>query len=504
VLIGVLLTAAATVLLLSRDGDEAPPDRAAEFVRGSALAYVHVSTDPAGDQLRRATQLVNELPTLELLRERFIGERVNGLSFERDVRPWLGKEAAFALVPLAEKDPAPLLVLQARDSRLADQTLLRRSAGAAVPYRGQKIYTVGRDAAALVDGFVLAGHSDTVRRAIDVHAGATGSLADHEPYTKLRDDLPERRLVHGWASRNLLESQLAGPAALLAGAARAEGIDGGAFSLGVDGERTVFAFRGNAARDSGRTTGCEGGAKGASLLSSGPKEPTALLGLDGLQCLVRGVLATPAASATGDSLRGILAEVEQRDKVDLQRELLPLLKGESEVVMSEGEDAPVISASVNDVDERKALDVLGRLQPALIRLVDPEGAGQAASFSSRQVGGRAALTASLSPALELTYAAFDDKLVASTSAKGVEEADKGEGPEESEDFKTVLGSRPDRPSALVFFDFDKLLALGDRVGLAEVPAYLAVRDDLQKLGALGAWVSREEEAIKAELSFRTP
>ena len=60
-------------------------------------------------------------------------------------------------------------------------------------------------------------------------------------------------------------------------------------------------------------------------------------------------------------------------------------------------------------------------------------------------------------------------------------------------------------SALVFLDLNQLLTLGEQAGLAEDPRYLAVRDDLQKLRAAGAVVSREEEKFTtAELTFQIP
>ena len=71
-------------------------------------------------------------------------------------------------------------------------------------------------------------------------------------------------------------------------------------------------------------------------------------------------------------------------------------------------------------------------------------------------------------------------------------------------FEAVLGDRPSDPSALVFVDLIQLLALGEQAGLAEDPRYLAVRDDLQKLRAAGAVLSREEKFTTAELTFQIP
>jgi hypothetical protein len=243
---------------------------------------------------------------------------------------------------------------------------------------------------------------------------------------------------------------------------------------------------------------------GSSLLGKAAAEPAAVLGLSRVECLIREVIEAPGESRTGRTLRDFLAGVQRTDGVNLQRELLPLLQGETELIVSPGDPAPVITLVIDGVDERKALAVLGRLQPAILRLLRPQRLGRAASFDATRVDGVTALTADLSPGLEVSYAVFDEKLVASTSLKGIEAAREEKGPDESDDFDLVLGDRPDEPSAVLFLDLDKLLALADQVGLGGNPAYLAVRDDLQKLGAIGAFISREEEDIDAELLFKNP
>ena len=114
------------------------------------------------------------------------------------------------------------------------------------------------------------------------------------------------------------------------------------------------------------------------------------------------------------------------------------------------------------------------------------------------------MTASLTPALQLSYAALDGDLIVSTALSGIADAKKGEHLDQSADFKRVLGSRPKSPSALVFLDLQKLLALADQAGLGSNPTYAAVRDDLKKIGAAGAVLSREGNDIDAELRLKNP
>jgi hypothetical protein len=509
-LLGVLVALAAVIAGLALTGsDDRPPDEAAGFVRSSASAYLHISSDTGGEQWQRARDLTRELPALEVLRNDLLVPQIRGalgeLDLDRDVRPWLGGEAALAYVPVGAEQPQQLVLLSTKNEQASRRGLARAGFRPAGRHRGAQLLSAGRRVASVDDGFVVLGSDVQVRRALDVHAGATPALADDKTYRRLRDDLPDERLAHAYVARELLQTTFAGPAALLAGAARAPALKTGVFGISLGEKRGRLSFRGLTSSGSEPGGECEPEVEqGSSLLGKAAAEPAAVLGLSRVECLIREVIEAPGESRTGRTLRDFLAGVQRTDGVNLQRELLPLLQGETELIVSPGNPAPVITLVIDGVDERKALAVLGRLQPAILRLLRPQRLGRAASFEATRVDGVTALTVDLSPGLEVSYAVFDEKLVASTSLKGIEAAREEKGPDESDDFDLVLGDRPDEPSAVLFLDLDKLLALADQVGLGGNPAYLAVRDDLQKLGAIGAFISREEEDIDAELLFKNP
>jgi hypothetical protein len=190
--------------------------------------------------------------------------------------------------------------------------------------------------------------------------------------------------------------------------------------------------------------------------------------------------------------------------VSLADDLMPLLDRRGALIATPGDDAPVLTFVLDDVEEEHALDVLSRLQPALIDLVGSEALGQAPTFGAAEVAGVTAATAYLAPGLELSYAAWDGRLVVSTALEGIAAVRKEDGLPGTEGFDAVLGGRPSALSALVFLDLNQLLTLGEQAGLAEDPRYLAVRDDLQKLRAAGAVVSRGEDFTTAELTFQIP
>jgi hypothetical protein len=210
-------------------------------------------------------------------------------------------------------------------------------------------------------------------------------------------------------------------------------------------------------------------------------------------------MASPT-SAIGKALTAFSAQAG-KSGVNVDRELLPLLGGDSGLSITPG---PTITLEAGDVPAQESLNVLGRLQPTLIKLLNPEAGGSTPAFTAQNVNGVNALTASLTPGLQLSYAAFDGDLVLSTALSGVAEANKGDHLAQTKDFKLVLGSRPKATSAVVFLDLEKLLALADQAGLGSNPTYAAVRDDLRKIGAAGAVLSRQGNVIDAELRLKNP
>ena len=68
----------------------------------------------------------------------------------------------------------------------------------------------------------------------------------------------------------------------------------------------------------------------------------------------------------------------------------------------------------------------------------------------------------------------------------------------------MLGGRPEKVGTLGFLDFSQLLELGEQTGLNDSRAYLAARDDLQKIRAAGVHSSGSEEETTAEILLSIP
>ena len=241
---------------------------------------------------------------------------------------------------------------------------------------------------------------------------------------------------------------------------------------------------------------------GDDLVEIADPEAAFYLEVPSISCALRALAGRSEGVAR--TLRRFGRAAESKGGVSLPKDVMPLLDHRGALIATPGEAAPVLTLVVDDVDEKHALDVLARMQPALIRLLGGRELGSAPSFGAADVEGVTAATANLAPGLELSYAAWDGRLVVSTALAGIAAARKAKGLSENDGFEDVLGDRPDSLSALLFLDLNQLLTLGEQAGLAEDPRYLALRDDLQKLRAAGAVLSREGEFTTAELTFQIP
>ena len=241
---------------------------------------------------------------------------------------------------------------------------------------------------------------------------------------------------------------------------------------------------------------------GQDLAEIADPEAALYLEVPSIRCMLRAL--TERFADVDALLRRFGRLADELGGVSFEDELLPLLDHRGALIATPGEDAPALTLVVDDVDEKQALDVFARLQPALIRMLGARELGQAPTFGAADVEGITAATAHLAPGLELSYAAWDRRLVVSTALEGIAAVRRAKGLPGTDGFDAVLDDRPDELAALVFLDLTQLLTLGEQAGLAEDPGYLAIRDDLQKLRAAGAVVSREGEFTTAELTFQIP
>jgi hypothetical protein len=489
-LIGLVFVLAA----LFEGGDSGPPkDSAAALVPADVLVYVHATVDTGSEQWRNATELVRRLPQLQRLRDRVLRGLTAGgarLDLERQVYPWLGDEAAIALVADKRGAARSLILLEASDPALA-RDFLARAIGhrRETRYRGVRIEIYGKLATAFVSGFLAIGRPANVRASIDAWGGRIAALASRPTFRRVRAGLPDRdRLLYAYASRAGLRgvlavqpgltgrvSKLVDDPSLEAAAAAAQPEKSG---LRVDFASVLR--RADRAANERRFT--------PQLLDVVPQEAIAYIGARGADRVF-----DPISRLAGDrSLR--LPPVLRRLRDDLvaggstriRRALQPLLRKETALFVSPG-GTPLVSLVIDDVPRGEAVTLLERFQPVLARLVKQPVAGQVPTFQPRRIGTLDAATLRLSPSLELTFAAFGGRAVLTTNAQVIRAlALHGPTIRENPLLDERVEDSLEGASSVVFLDLEQLLAIGEQAGLGETSSFRAFKDDYSKVEALSA------------------
>jgi hypothetical protein len=317
---------------------------------------------------------------------------------------------------------------------------------------------------------------------------AEDSLAVTPDYEEMLSGLPSQRIATLYLARPEIAFLRSLDPTVLSAAAAAD----------IDGDTMKLRAR---VRHEGEPSSCAA-LVGDDLADIADPDAALYAEVPSIACALRAL--ADRSKGVAATLKRIARVADRKGGVSLAKDVMPLLDHRGALIATPGHPVPALTLVVDDVDETQALNVLARLQPTLIELLGAEALGQAPTFGSADVQGVTAATAHLAPGLELSYAAWDGRLVVSTSLAGIASARKAEGLPGTDGFDAVLGDRPDELSALVFLDLNQLLTLGEQAGLAEDPRYLALRDDLQKLRAAGAVLTREGEFTTAELSFQIP
>jgi hypothetical protein len=140
------------------------------------------------------------------------------------------------------------------------------------------------------------------------------------------------------------------------------------------------------------------------------------------------------------------------------------------------------------------------------RLLESPAGGQVPAIIPRRIAGVDATTLSLSQTLTLTYAAFDGKLVVSTSPAGIRQL-RGRGDSLSDNASFASGglrARLDRASSVVFLDLRRLTALVERTGLAATPGYRAIESEIARIGAVSGVTQSERSSQTAQIFVEVP
>lgn len=556
--VGALAAAALLAFLVPRlpcqfpSGDVcAPADDAELVVPADALGYVHLTLDPDSEQYGNAAASLEGLPEVSRqiigrLLAQVPGPGGEPADFESDIAPWLGGQAAVAIVPQAGSAEQVQLLEEGDPQAAADfAASLAASSPRTADYRGVEISTDARGlATASVGGFLTIGTEAGVRRLVDVSSGAEGvrPLSDDPVASELRDELPAERFAEAYVSEDGIESLIASessPLSSLEPFVDAAASRGAAASLGA-GEGTLEVSV-RSLVDPERAKSNPGFF--AAFPAFDPELPERLaadtLGYVGIAepgTTVSELLAqaTAEAPALAEGFTAAAERLRDLGDVNVTDQLLPALGGEAAFALQPGAESrpapgpeqtttapapapeglpqgpapvapgeapvPILQFLADGVDSERARGALAQLQGPIAEALNTETSLQAPVFDRREVDGVEIQVLRVSPTVNLTYALADDSLAVATQPEGVEQVIAGEGGlGEAERFTHATADFPSEPSLLAYLDLSGLVELGEREGLGEDPVYAVFAPEIRRLQALALVVEAEPTSIATDV-----
>ncbi len=173
----------------------------AEALPASTLGYASIDLDPSGGQKIEAFRMIQKFPALEkelggldadddLLGKAFEDiEKECDVSYEDDVKPWLGYRFAAAAVDLGDEMPTPVGVIQVTDADAAEEGLAALQECAGADMGGWVIEG---------DWAVIAETEELAQEVTD--ATADGTLADDESYQDWTDEVGDAGVMNMYAA----------------------------------------------------------------------------------------------------------------------------------------------------------------------------------------------------------------------------------------------------------------------------------------------------------------
>jgi len=491
----VLAVAALAAGIVVAAGGSGPPiaTGAARLVPSDALVYVHLSTDGERDAVRDAERLGERFPAWEGLRDSVLA-RLAVAGTDEQVGAWLGDEMALALVGDKGETAGSLVLLEVGDEAEAREFVAEgaRKSGPGKRYEGVELARYGAVYAAFVGGYVALGQEETLRAAIDLDRGRgdARSLAENPTFAATSGELPDDRVADAYATADGLRRLLVPAGGLLgvAGVVFARpGLEGVAAGLRIGDPGAELVVR-------AKVPGREARTFEPSLLDAVPKGAMAYYGTRGLDQNVTRLLESAGTEALADLLSRAREALGRDGARAVQADVLELLSRESALVLLPGVPAPtmIVIARAENPDATRA--ALGRLTETLERVL-----------AGARVTREDDVTRILSDTAELDLAVVDDRLVVSTSMRGIAAArDPDGGIDEAEAFRRVVGDADDPVTSLVFLDFSQLLTLAEQTGLDGSRAYQEVKADLHRLAAVGVRSTGAGEDPVSEIRFQIP
>jgi hypothetical protein len=476
-----------------------------------------VSLDSGRPAVKQALALTERFPDYPLASaavQSRLGTVLSGgrsVDFASRIQPWLGDEAAVALLNTQTATAGSLIVLAVRDRSRARAFLHESGAVARGSYRGTALlsYPTGSELAFL-QGFLVLGQDASVRSAIDVAAGASPSLRSASVYRRAAARLPADRVLDAYASlagvRRVLAPQ-GGIVGALGDLLYQPALQGLTIAVSPTSAGARIQVRSALDTSLTRLSGPTTTPFAPTLENVMPTGSILMFDVTGLDRVAPQVLNAGASAGVAGGIGPLLSRLGtalSSEGVNVS-DLVSIFGAETAVAIVPHAQSPALVIVARTKNQSHIAAELAQLQVPLAQLFKAGNAGKVALFNDKPVGGITAHQLSLANGLELDYAVSRGLVIISTSLQGIAAvAQRQHSLGHDPSFAAVLGERPKLVTSLVFLDFVRLLSLGEQTGLTNSARFRALRQDLEKIRAIGLTSTRDSGVSSTQLTVRIP
>ena len=520
ILVALIAAAALAAVLLTGGSTGGPATGAATVVPGDALAYVNLSLDRGRPSVRQALDVARRFPDFPLAYAAvlarltaILGGGGKTVDFSSQVSPWLGHEAALALLDTTSSTAGSLIVLDVTHAAAAQRFLRAQGAAPAGDYRGIALLAYpGASEFALISHYLLIGQDASVRAAIDVAKGGAQALSATPSYQRASAGEPAGRVLDAYASvagvRRLLAAQ-GGAIGALGDLLYQPALEGVAISLSPTAAGLQVQIHSALDPTLQRLSAAAAPPFHPTLQNVMPAGSLLMLDVNGLDRVAGHVLTAGATAGIGGGIGPLLSRLGAAlgsEGVSVGS-VTSLFSHETAVAVVPHGQSPTLVVVARTANAAHARELLAQLEIPLAQLFTPpsSGPGKVPEFNERPIDGITDHQLSLSNGLELDYAVFNGLIVISTSIDGVAAVAAKSAPLAADPgFKFALPSPGQSVTSLVYSDFARLLALGRQSGLTSSATLSKLAPDLAKISSIGLSSTRSAGQSTAQLSIRIP
>lgn len=365
----------------------------------STLVYFSAQVRPEGDQKDAVNSIAKKVlgvddpgKRIQTLLDQSIKESDSKLTYEDDIKPWLGRRAAVAVTSFGSgsSDTQAAAIFASKDNGKAKDAIKKAAKegsakAVARTYEGIDYQLSDGTAVGVVDDFVVAGTEAGFKAVVDASKGK--GLADNKQYSDAAKGAGDK-LGFGYVDTKALLAALGTSGQLPGGAASLQGLIGAAnqpISLSLAATATKVTLEAVAAV----TKATE--AKPSEILPELPGDSWLALGISGFGSAIKNTLNQLGGGVGAGLIQTASAQIKQATGLDLEKDILPTFGDLGLFVRGSGILTVGGGIVIKPDDPAAAARVLAKL-PALIRRA---GASSGVKVGAANVGGAKGLRVTL-------------------------------------------------------------------------------------------------------------